>query len=95
MSGIAEEVMIAMALGKPVYVLGGGEGAAKAVGRLLGLGDAPVAVDLCLEPAFDDRLDTLLANRAEAFNIPGVADSPKTLEELRRFLFAHGVNTAA
>src|SRR5262249_22482954 len=37
-SGIAEEVVIAVALGKPVYILGSVGGAAHAVGSLMGLG---------------------------------------------------------
>jgi hypothetical protein len=36
MAGIAEEVMIALALRKPIYVLGGAGGAAQAVGKILG-----------------------------------------------------------
>ncbi len=95
MSGIAEEVMIALALGKPVYVLGGGGGAADAVGKLLGLGHTPVTTSRCLKPASDDRLDTFLEDHKDAFDIPGVADSPKTLADARRFLFERGVNTAA
>lgn len=93
MSGIAEETMIALALGKPVYVLGGAGGAAQAVGRLLGLADAPVALATCLvactRPGLQDKLDEYGAT----FDIPGVADSPQTLDETRKFLFDHSVTT--
>ncbi len=95
MSGIAEEVMIALALGKPVYILGGAGGAAEAVGQLLGLSAAPVSIARCLKPAFDPRLHEVLADYAHEFAIPSVPDSPRTHDEVRRFLFEHGVSTAA
>ena len=35
--GVAEEVLMALAFNKPVYLVGGFGGAAEAVGRVLGL----------------------------------------------------------
>ena len=93
MSGIAEEAMIAVALGKPVYVLGGAGGAAQAVGRLLGLGDAPPSLGACLTPNESKGVEEAFADHAADFCIPGVPDSPITLEDTRRFLFARGVAT--
>lgn len=93
MSGIAEEVMIALALRKPVYVLGGANGAAAAVGKLLGLYDAPVAINLCLAPPPNDTRDAIFKPYMDEFNIPGVSESPKDLDAVRNFLFNQGVNT--
>jgi energy-coupling factor transporter ATP-binding protein EcfA2 len=94
-SGIAEEVMLAMALGKPVYVLGGYQGGARAIGRVLGL-------DRCVPPIMneltdEDRADFrgALEQYAEAFRIPGRDDSPLTVQDVRRFLFDRSITTAA
>lgn len=95
MAGIAEEVMIALALRKPVFVLGGAGGAAQAVGQLLGLDEAPVGLERCLTPAANAALHHALARYAPSFEIPGEPDSPRDLAELRRFLFHRGVTTAA
>ena len=93
MAGIAEEVMIALALRRPVYVLGGAGGAARAVGQLLGLDEAPVGLARCLEPAVYDLLDEKFSRDDPTFEIPGVPDSPRNLAELRHFLFHRGVTT--
>lgn len=95
MAGIAEEVMIALALRKPVFVLGGAGGAAQAVGKLLGLDAAPAGLQRCLTPAAKAALSHALTPYAPSFEIPGVPDSPRDLDELRRFLFHRGVTTAA
>ncbi len=94
-AGIAEEAMIAMALGKPIYVLGGAGGAARAVGQLLGLDQAPVGMEHCLQPAEHDELNNALKPYSRSFQIPGVPDSPQTLEQLRQFLFHRGATTSA
>ena len=94
-AGIAEEVMIAVALRKPVFVLGGAGGAARAVGQLLGLDEMPVSIDRCLRPTAHAQLDNALAPHESCFEIPGVPGSPRNLAELRRFLFHRGVTTAA
>lgn len=95
LSGIAEEVMIALALGKPVYVLGGAEGAAKSVGKLLGLDSVMPSIERCLVPPCGEGLDEILAAHSNEFAIPGVPDSPKTLQEVRQFLFDRGIGTAS
>lgn len=93
MSGIAEEVMIAVALGKPIYVLGGAGGAARAVGKLLGLHDAPAWLNTCLTPPKGAGLEKILNEHAADFKIPGVPASPTNLPETRDYLFNHGVST--
>lgn len=95
MAGIAEEVMIALAMHKPVFVLGGAGGAAKAVGQLLGLDQSPVSFDRCLTAAPHVAFGHALSRHASSFEIPGEPDSPRDLAELRRFLFHRGVTTAA
>ncbi len=95
MSGIAEETMIAVALGKPVYVLGGAGGAARAVGRLLGMAGAPVDPATCLAPCTLPGLQDKLSDYGAAFDIPGVANSPHSENDTRKFLFDHGITTKA
>jgi hypothetical protein len=95
MAGIAEEVMIALALRKPIYVLGGAGGAAQAVGKILGLDQVTVGIERCLKPAAYDALAHALAPYTNSFDIPGEPESPKDLTELRRFLFHRGVTTAS
>lgn len=94
MAGIAEEVMIALALRRPVYVLGGAGGAARAVGQLLGLDEAPVGLAWCLEPAMYDLFAEEFSRDDPNFEIPGVPDSPRDLTDLRQFLFHRGVTTS-
>ncbi|WP_158965038.1 AAA family ATPase [Chachezhania sediminis] len=94
-AGIAEEVMIALALGKPIYVLGQAGGAAREVGRLLGLDHAPVNPDRCLAPAARGAFDKLLTQYESSFTIPGLEDGPHTLKALRKFLFHRGATTNA
>ncbi len=95
MAGIAEEVMIALALRKPVFVLGGAGGAAQSVGQLLGLDETPMGLERCLTPAAYAVLSHALAPYAPSFEIPGEPDSPRDLPDLRRFLFHRGVTTPA
>jgi hypothetical protein len=94
-AGIAEEVMIALALRKPVYVLSWADGAARAVGRLLGLDGAPVNVEQCLKSSALPGFDDALAPFASSFDIPGIPASPRNTTEIRRFLFHRGLTTSA
>lgn len=95
MAGIAEEVMIALALKKPVYVLGCSGGAARAVGQILGLKEAPVNLEECLQPSAYPEFEEVIKAYASRFEIPGVSDSPRTLSDVRRFLFHRGLTTSA
>jgi hypothetical protein len=94
-AGIAEEVMLALALGKPVYILGGCGGAALAVGKLLGLEDTIVNVDHCLVPGNHVRFEQALKPYAHCFRVPGVPRTPFDLSELRAYLFDRAVTTDA
>ena len=76
MAGIAEEVMIAVALGKPVFVLGGAGGAAKAVGQLLGLDPAPVDHQRCLTREKSTTLSEALKPVRAELRDPGHAGQP-------------------
>jgi hypothetical protein len=93
-SGIAEEVVIAVALGKPVYILGGLGGAAKAVGSLMGLGPSLSSLGACLKETSTTAFQNLLSQYSDRFSIPGVASLPRTIEEVREYLFQHGVTTS-
>jgi hypothetical protein len=94
-AGVAEEVMIALALGKPIFVLGGAGGAAHAVGQLLGLDEVLVGIEQCLTPAVHNSLEHALVPYSSNFDIPGEPKSPRNLADLRRFLFHRGVTTSA
>jgi hypothetical protein len=89
--GIAEEVMLAIAFGKPVYVIGGLSGAANAVGKLLGLDDAIANPDECLK---DVKPITSLCppKFRRAFVVPKL-ELPETIEAMRDYLFSHSITT--
>jgi SLOG cluster2 len=89
-SGIAEEVMLALALRKPVYVLGGRGGGAQAVGQLLGFDSAVANPNTCLA---DDEVGESLSTRE--FTLPGLLDLPRTTPDLRTYLFERGITTNA
>jgi hypothetical protein len=93
--GIAEEVMIAIALRKPVYVLGDAGGAAFATGELLGLGPTTPDPRRCLRPSVKPELVHALKPYEHCFQIPGEPDSPIDLKDLQAFLYHRGVTTAA
>ena len=89
-SGIAEEAMLAITLGKPLYVLGGRKGGAHAVGQLLGLDSAVADPKSCL---VEENLETPLP--AHDFSLPGFQDLPQTTSQLRTYLYQHGLTTSA
>jgi hypothetical protein len=93
-AGIAEEVMIAVALDKPVYVLGGADGAARATGQLLGLDKTAPDPRRCLAPSVKAELEHALKPYAHCFEIPGEPRSPIDLAEIREFLYHRGATTA-
>ena len=92
-SGIAEEVMLALALRKPVYVLGGLGGAALAVGRLLGLDTTVADPERCLMRT--GSLESALKETKYAFAFPGISSLPQNIKELRDFLFQRSMTTPA
>jgi len=94
-SGIAEEIMLALAMDKPVYVLGGRRGAAEATGRLLGLAENQVSPETCLLDDNRDIFQALYEDFTHNFAMPGYPNLPVTLAELRNYLFEHSVTTPA
>jgi hypothetical protein len=91
--GIAEEVMLALAFGKPVYIMGGVGGAASAVGKLLGLGDTIANPDECLNEV--KPMTALCPPRfRRAFAVPN-HQIPETIEEMRDYFFQHSLTTKA
>jgi hypothetical protein len=92
-AGIAEEVMLALALGKPVYVLGDSGGAAEAVGRQLGLDQTIGNTSHGFVQADDARFTAAVAEYAHCFSVPGSAPLPLNITELRSFLFDRSIST--
>ncbi len=102
-SGIAEEVMLTLALGKPVYVAGGFGGAARDVGALLGLERPWEGRRLrTFDDVLDERRKELLADYAEKMRPPPFADPagpharrrvqlPMTQDQLVSFLRQHAL----
>jgi len=93
-SGVAEEIMLALAMNKPVYVLGGANGATQAVGRLLGLDRTQVNSNLCLVDDSSIEKSPLYKRFGHAFVLPKKPDLPQTIAELRSYLFNHGVTSS-
>lgn len=92
-AGIAEEVMLAIAMGKPVYLLGGRGGSSRSVGQLLGLGETIVNPDGCLD---DPGPIGPTAFRADTcFALPGYPSLPQTVAELRTWFQQRPVWTDA
>ncbi|MFN7937491.1 MAG: hypothetical protein U0R19_29455 [Bryobacteraceae bacterium] len=92
-SGIAEEVMLAIALRKPLYLLGGCGGATKSVGSLLGI-DATIANPDCL--LYDPGPIRPTSFPTDSwFQIPGLPSLPVTVKELRSWLRDRSVWTDA
>ncbi len=82
--GVAEEVLLALMFGKPIYVMGGRGGAAASVGRLIGLGEA--IVDSQIFSANSLPIWPELFQLSSCFNVPGFPRLPQTLGELRSWL---------
>lgn len=86
--GVAEEVMLALAFKKPVYVLGMLQGAAKDIGNLLGLSRTQLCSSSCLPKPrgdnfaeFEDALDA----ESRSFKIPHKDGLPLDFDSLREF----------
>jgi hypothetical protein len=91
--GIAEEIMLTLALGRPVYVAGGFGGAAHDVGILLGLkrpwtGDLPRS--FVLDEAGRAR-DASLGDFADRLRPPPLSKLPVRMHELVEFFKDHAI----
>jgi hypothetical protein len=91
--GIAEEVMLTLAFGRPVYVAGGFGGAAADLGVLLGLSDirSGGTPDSFAPNSRDDELE----NIAEKFQPAPLNDLPVKSTEIVTFLKAHALGGSA
>jgi len=94
-SGIAEEVMLALAMRKPVIVMGGAHGASEHVGKLLGLGPSQVSPDECLSWHEMDRVEELVRENSARFQVPGLPRLPLDVRDVRAFLHERGIGTDA
>jgi len=90
-SGIAEEVMLALAMDKPIYVLGKAGGAGLAVGKLLGLDETLANMDTCLDDIGSIEHRPIYKRYKHAFILPQQPNLPRTVAEVRNYLFEHGL----
>jgi len=93
--GVVEEVMLSLALRKPVYILGKLGGAAEDLGKLLGLTDHWTGDPLpsfTIEESVIERLEGLKVV-ADRFRPPPLSRLPVTFRELKAFFRAHAVGT--
>ncbi|MFN7145703.1 MAG: hypothetical protein ACK4YP_18145, partial [Myxococcota bacterium] len=89
---VAEEVMLALRLGRPVYLAGGFGGAAGDVGRVLALGRPWTGSDLpSFRPYAEPARQALVDAHRELFRPPPWHDLPATLPELVGFLADHAL----
>ncbi len=92
MAGVAEEVIVHLALGKSVYVLGGfGPSAARTIGGLLGLERPWTGTTRGIVPTFRKAKQELLARQARLFRPPPWSGLPVTSEEIVAFCRQHAV----
>lgn len=89
---VAEEVMLALRLGRPVYLAGGFGGAAADVGHVLALGRPWTGPDLpAFRPYADPARQALVDEHRDLFRPPPWHDLPATLPELVGFLADHAL----
>jgi hypothetical protein len=93
-SGIAEEVMLALAMKKPLYVMGKAGGAGQAVGKLLGLDETLADMDDSLSDVGSIEGSEIYNHFKHAFILPGQSNLPRTVAEVRNYLFEHGVTSS-
>jgi hypothetical protein len=95
--GIAEEVMLSLASGTPVYVCGGFGGAARAVGQALGLGEAWAVTPACLQREAHapgaSVFEAATKEWGDRFQLPDRGDLPLSYSELREFLRSHALGS--
>ena len=90
-SGVIEEVILSLALGHPVYLAGGFEGATRPLGALLGLGEVWTGeVPELFKQSAVGRLPEL-KEMAKELRPPPLENLPVTAAEQARFLQEHVV----
>ena len=93
--GVAEEVMLGLAAGTPIYLCGGFGGATRAVGELLGLGATWCSVPDCLRSEAQGpgaaTLEAAVRDWGRRFQLSHRDDLPLDYEELVEFLRAHAI----
>ena len=94
--GVAEEIMLTLALGKPIYLSGGFGGASAELGPLLGLsepssGAPPASLEMS---RFDPGQVAELAKASHLLRPPPLLDLPLGPEELVRFLQTRALGSA-
>ena len=92
-SGIVEEVMFALALGKPVYVLGWRSEAALTAAQLLGLGDSLVNSNFSFKSEEGLRAEDIAPKFKNCFTLPGIPALPTEIPDVCQYLMEHAVNT--
>lgn len=99
--GIAEEVMLALALSQPVFVCGGFGGAANAVGQLLGLGSPWATIPDMFDVDKVSKSDPALAgverkvkDWSTSFQTPGLTALPCDYVSLVSFLRKHALGNS-
>lgn len=91
-AGLAEEVMLSLRAGHPVFVAGGFGGAARDVGALLGLARPWAGSELpTFRVPYGEKCELELQERHDLFRPPPWADLPVTVAELVRFLKEHAL----
>jgi hypothetical protein len=92
-SGIAEEVMLALALKKPVYVLGWRSGAALTTAQLLGLGDSLVNPNFIFKNAEGVQAEDIPPEFRNCFTLPGIPPLPIEIPDVCEYMMEHSVHT--
>jgi hypothetical protein len=93
--GIAEEVMLSLAHGRPLYICGWFGGAAQRVGQVLGLGEPWPSVPACLQREthgpWAELLETAVQEWGSRFQLPHRRDLPLSYASLVDFLREHAL----
>ena len=96
-SGLAEEVMLALAFNKPIYVAGMSQGAAEDVGILLGLSNMRLYELGCLPSPANDNYAKLTKEiesfKPDPFQTPQNSALPQNIDSLREFLREHAIES--
>ena len=88
MPGTLEECVLALALKRPVYLVGACGGRAAVIGELLGLGEAPEADRTALRPA---ESGAAAIQKDALFRASGAPGLPDNLESAVAFVASHTV----